>query len=212
MDVVEGVTPSFLLAHAARDILMRGEREVTRLADLRQLWARWTEIVEMHAKRRWARRWVRGQEYHALWHGAVDCCRFLAESADEKKQAFYLGLEDILRPWTTPWALEQAEHEILFGLLERCREAEQGLGGSPRGRILRLWLGRGLLAILAAGAAALAVLTAEILWLPLLEWLSISYRVTLFTLRQWLGVETQVAIGILAVVISVYLVSRSVRA
>src|SRR5262245_46103072 len=109
---------------------MTGQGEAAGRRALRELWYRWTAVVELFARRRRGRRQVGWQEYRALHEDLLRLCRSLAEAqADEAAARPYRHLESIVQPWLTPWALEQADRDVLYDLLPRCWRVGSELGG-----------------------------------------------------------------------------------
>src|SRR5438445_314766 len=96
-------------------------------AALRELWHRWSQVVEQFARRRRARRRLTPREYGTFHHELVQLCRALAEGAVGAERVRYEGLEALAQPWLALRALEQADREVLFDLLQRCLRAEQEL-------------------------------------------------------------------------------------
>ena len=96
---------------------------------LRQDWRRWTEFIELVARRRSDLARVDPQEYHALHSRITAACRERAGSEDDAGRKFYEELEAQVRPWLSPRVLANADGEILSHLLARCRRIELELGG-----------------------------------------------------------------------------------
>jgi hypothetical protein len=100
------------------------------LGPLRRLWHRWVPVVELFALRRRGRRRVTPRGYQALYEELLAACRAHGETARNGDRAYYDGLEGLVRPWLNLRAFEKADRDILFDLLERCREADRRMGGS----------------------------------------------------------------------------------
>src|SRR6516165_6932333 len=76
---------------------------------LRQSWCRWTETVELFARRRVGRKRVDPQAYAALHRDIIRGCRACAASANDVEAAFYRYLEDLAQPWLDPSILSRAD-------------------------------------------------------------------------------------------------------
>jgi hypothetical protein len=113
--------------------MRRREQSPEKIA-LRNCWGRWTDIVEVFARRRQARKRIEGGAYVKLHREVVERCRLLAASANEVEKTFYSYLEDLARPWLDLAVLDRAERDILFDLLIRCQDAEKQLAGRTRRR------------------------------------------------------------------------------
>jgi hypothetical protein len=96
--------------------------------ELRRDWRRWTLVVELFTRQARARLGVRPQDYERLHAGLLASCRALLKDADEAGRLIARSLEQLAGPWPNTGALEQADREILFDLLGRCREAGRRLG------------------------------------------------------------------------------------
>jgi hypothetical protein len=107
---------------------MRGETHRTSPEALLECWSRWTAIVALFARRRAGRRWIDPGTYAALRADLMGACRSRAE-ADVQKRGYYLGLEEMVRPWIDLRVLDRTDREILAVLLRRCREVERQLAG-----------------------------------------------------------------------------------
>jgi hypothetical protein len=187
---------------------MVSQEDVTRLAALREPWRRWTAVVELFARRRAARHRVDPGEYHRLHREVLETCERLAGSAEGDSRALGEGLAGLARPWLTPWVLDRADREILFDLLQRCRQAEEKLGGRPRARAAWRWAALGLL-----GVVALALVAVPPGW---------SWHSLLGQGRSWSDVagaaikrsspsDRLFAAGAVVTVVTVFLVSRASR-
>jgi hypothetical protein len=128
-------------------------------AELRKSWARWTEVVELFARRRAGRKQVDPRTYATEHRELLEKCRALAASANDVDAAFYRYLEDLAQPWFEPATLARGDRDILYDLLLRCQHVETQLGGrswlrwlrSPRAfvpaaaltfAIMLLWMGK----------------------------------------------------------------------
>jgi hypothetical protein len=190
---------------------MARRKESTEQARLRRLWRRWTAVVELFARLRRARQGVHPQAYRALHEKLTATCQALAEQAEGEQRAFYRELEDLAQPWMTPRALEQAEWEILIDLLGRCQEVEQKLEGRVWLPRLRRWT-KPLLAVLAVPMGVLLLVwTADWLWLPAWDWVSDWSQRILLAVKRSSDLERMSLVGVIAILIAIYVVSRTAR-
>jgi hypothetical protein len=140
------------------------------LATLRRHWSQWTALVALHARQRRGAWVVDPQEYQALHRELLVACRALGGAAGARRE-FYLRLEELARPWLTSQALEQADRELLLGLLARCQQVEKELQrSSGLGADLR-WA---VAVVALSGAVAVGILlvwNAGWAWAPAQEWL-----------------------------------------
>ena len=137
---------------------MNGPSKATERTTLAKLWRRWTAVIERFARKKRGRHRLSGPAYDALHQDLLHVCRSLADAADERGRSFYKGLESLAQPWLSPSVLEKADHEVLFDLLERCRQAERELNARPRAYLAPLcaWL--------------TLALAAAVVWFALLDW------------------------------------------
>jgi hypothetical protein len=184
----------------------------TGVEDLRRSWRRWTAVVELFALRRGARRRIGRAWYEALHAELLVSCRALAADGVESERPFYCALEVLAQPWLSPYALEQADREILFDLFHRCREAGRQLGCWTWADALRRRAGvLTTLALSGAGVVVAACTTG--LWLPPLGRLVESWRPLWLAVKQAApGQGWLVAGGAVVVLITLYLFTRGVRA
>jgi hypothetical protein len=170
------------------------------LAALRKGWRRWTAIVELFARRRRARQRVDPQAYYMLRHEVLDACQVLADMATEKRRrAFYQALASLVQPWLTPHTLIQADREILFDLLSRCRRAERELNGRAWAMAVRKWALPGVAFLVVVAVAFLVVWNAAWLLVPLLEGVH-GWSLTLWLAFRQLSALQWVFVGGLAVI------------
>jgi hypothetical protein len=174
---------------------------------LRDLWHRWTAVVEQFARRRRGRRRLREREYQALHQNLLRVCQALA-GADEQARPFYEGLETVARPWLSLWVLEQADRQILFDLLDRSRQAGGELGGPTWGYLARAWAGPGLALTAFAVWASLLIWIGSRVFGPLLARVGDGLRVLRWAVNQpvdpwWLGA--------VLTLIAIWLVVRAAR-
>jgi serine/threonine protein kinase len=97
--------------------------------DVMPLWLalhQWIQIIEHFVLRR-SRRYVNQRNYDRLYKMLVETCRMRAGSTEGAAKQFYQRLEDLVVPWMTPRAMENADRDILWSLLNYCRDAEQAL-------------------------------------------------------------------------------------
>jgi hypothetical protein len=115
---------------------VRRRKPSTEQEALRQCFARWSEIVELFARRRVARKRVDAVTDVAQHRELIARCHALAASADEVESAFCRYLQDLAAPWLDPTVLDRADREILLDLRFRCRDALGELGGRSSWRSL----------------------------------------------------------------------------
>jgi hypothetical protein len=178
---------------------------------LQQGWRQWTEIVELYALRRRARKHLDPAAYIALHRELIDRCRVLACSPNEVQAAFYRYLEDLVQPWLDLATLSRGERDILFDLLVRCRHVESQLGGRSWLRSVPAW---GVSAL--AGALVFSIM---LLWMGRFP---VILKTALDLARGWsddlyyrairsTDVERLFLIGCILVALSIYLVSRTAK-
>jgi hypothetical protein len=190
---------------------MRDEREKANLKALCDCWSQWTDIIALFAQRRRARRFVNPRAYSALRAELVAACRSLAE-IDTQKRSYYLGLEEIVRPWLSLGVLRRTDNELLVFVLQRCREIEKELSGRKWGRQLARSLSPTLPIVAGAAVILLLLWLIQMLGVPVVVklrdavdtfWLAIKYADTF---------EKLAAIAVIIVLVSIYTVSRTLRA
>src|SRR4051794_31796911 len=96
---------------------MRRGGETPEYAALRDRWRRWTEVVELFARRRRARHRVDPRSYRALHAGVIESCRSASATADGPRRALCRDLENLAQPWLTTGALARADRDLLLDLL-----------------------------------------------------------------------------------------------
>jgi hypothetical protein len=183
----------------------------TELATLRRRWPEWTAVVERFARRRRMSRRVEVEGYLKLHRELLAVCRSLAGQADEARRAFYQRLADLVSPWLGPHVFERTDLEILFDLLDRCREVERELVGRTLRRLPR----RLAWGALTAGAAAC------VLWLAVraggrwgdkvLAWLGEGWRELASAFKVSVEVPHVLIVGIIAIPVAMYVVWHSIR-
>jgi hypothetical protein len=87
----------------------------------------WTVIVEFTLRRRGALRGINRPAFRALHQELVVACQAEANAGEGERRAFYLRLEERLKPWLSPEALAQAELEIHCQVASEFQEAAQEL-------------------------------------------------------------------------------------
>ncbi len=186
--------------------------EPPELTALRRSWREWTRIVDLHYRRRRARKQVLPEEYARLHKELTGCCQALAASDDPARQAFYGSLQGLAQPWLTLGTLERADREILLSLLNCCQAAEKQLHCAGRFAWLSHWL---LTAFYALGACALLVLALEVvrrLDIPIVKHAR-DWSVRMLWLVQHLSdAERLIGLSILAALVAMYILSRLRRA
>src|SRR5262245_12695379 len=134
---------------------MAGQDDISRLAELRELWRRWTGVVELFGRRRRGRRRVDPRGYALLHRDLLEACQALSGSAEGDRAALYENLAALARPWLTPQVLARTDREILIDLMLQCGQAGERLGIRPPGRAAwRLVAALGLVAAVALALAA----------------------------------------------------------
>jgi hypothetical protein len=177
------------------------------LATLRHRWRRWTAVVEMFARRRRARRRVSPRQYQLLRDQLLAACRSLA--AEGPDGGYYRDLQNLVQPWLTCGALEQADGEILAGLLGRCRQVERELGGPAWVSAAGRWAAWGLVVLAAAAVPVLLVVAANAVGMPLGEQVGGWWRLLDHAVRNASDAQRWVAVGFVAVLVGMYLASRT---
>ncbi len=188
---------------------MSGPGKATERADLRDLWSRWTAVIDQFARRRRGRHRLRGQEYQALHGELLRLCRSLAEGADEQARDLYSRLELVAQPWLTLWALQQADREILLDLLLHCRQAERELGSRRWGWLARVCVKGGL--ALAAVACLLLLTWGAKVWERLWEWVEDVPRAVRWAVKQPSETGWWLACCCLVSLLTIWLMVRAPR-
>jgi hypothetical protein len=175
------------------------------LASLRRLWHRWVAVVELFAMRRRGRRRLSPRAYEVLYGEVLAACRGRGEAAAEGERAFYHGLENLVLPWLNLRAFERANWDILFDLLECCRQAERQLGGGgwfagARWRAVPLFAGAGA-GLLFAGFWALRWTTGN-------QWGSDLFNPLWLAVKNSTAAERLYAAGGGVIAVSIFLVVR----
>jgi hypothetical protein len=169
------------------------------------------EVVELFVFRRPSRRRLDPQAYQALHRDLLEACRAEARAVDAQQRVFFEDLEELARPWLTLRVLQQADQEILFNLLDRCREAEWQLMG-------RAWIyrARGWARPVLAGVAVMSlVLVGYLAWgsfgPTLVDWLQDAWIMVWLAARRVSGSNWWLVGGLVLVAGLIYVVSRAVR-
>ena len=173
------------------------------LDTLKQNWRRWTAIVDMFARRKRARLHVDAANYSALHQQVVEACRSLGERAEAPRRDFYLNLEQLAGPWLNLRTLEHGEKEILFDLLERCRQAAKEFGGRSRAAAIRGALPGVLLFAAVAGLVLLAALATG-WWTPVLAKIREWFGEVWFAVRHASLLQRAVAAGVIVTLAAGY--------
>jgi hypothetical protein len=180
-------------------------------AGLDRLWRRWLAVVELYAQESRPRPPIGAPEYCALRRELIETCSGLASGAGDQQRGVYQRLEDLVAPWVSVSALEQADEAILCDLLRHCRQIDRQLVGRRRRFAVRPAV-RLLAALLAFAAGAfLAVQMSGRALFSLLErangWLlEARWAMTWAGLPVWLFLA-----GALVTLLACYLVSRVTR-
>jgi hypothetical protein len=190
---------------------MRSHDRTDHLRALRQHWRRWTEAVELFARCGRRRRRPHLDDYESLHRELLAACRALAAASEGPRRTYYEGLEELAGPWLTCRVLERTDRDILVDLLFRCRQVDAGLNGWTWLDLARRW--HWLAAFLLAMVALAGVLgvTADRVLFPLGDWLADRWRALRPVLSQWTEPQGWIAAGIVAVLVAMYLLSRTAR-
>jgi hypothetical protein len=190
---------------------MKRRRGPPEVVALMTHWRRWTDIVDLFARRRPARRRVGSQEYAVLHKALIQDCRTLAESAGEEEAAYYRQLEDLVQPWLNPSILARADREILMDLLIRCRQVEYQLGGRPWTRTASGWAPMAVLASLFAVGLVLGIAALGGLGSSALELLRGWSTEVWIAVRRSSDIQRLSFIGLVLIIVSIVVVSRTAR-
>jgi hypothetical protein len=188
---------------------MQGRPRSAGQAALRDTWCRWTEVVELFAGRRRARRRISPAWYQALRRQLLDGCRSRALDTDEVGRAFYQTLENLVQPWMTPQTLEQAEGEILHDLLDRCGQMEQSLGGRRWSRSGWRWAVVLLLLVGVGLVGGLLAWNVDGVWSPLVDRLGGWWRAARGVVERSSATERWIVGGAVLVLFGMYWVTRT---
>jgi serine/threonine-protein kinase len=96
-------------------------------AALREKLREWTALVEYILCRRGAFRRVKREAFAALQQQLVGACQAQASAAVGDRRAFFLRLEELLKPWLSPEALTQTDLEVRSQILDMFHQAEREL-------------------------------------------------------------------------------------
>ena len=92
-------------------------------AQLKQMWRRWTGVIQrvvMPRRRTFA---VTSRDYRQL-HQELIRVLDLAGNSNEAKDCVYRRLRKLCKPWVTLESVQQAEKPVLRNLLVRCHQEE----------------------------------------------------------------------------------------
>jgi hypothetical protein len=187
---------------------MQAQYELTSPKIVRRLWGRWTQIVELYARRRAGRGRIDPRDYRALHQELLAACRTLASDKKNGQASFYEDLRYLAQPWLTPWVFQHTDREILLDLLERCQAAYKKLGGRRFDQLKQLLLRFGLISTLAA-TVALLVWQVQPRWLPLSDWFDDQWRSLVLGAKGLPGWEWLLVLGVLGIVAGMFAVSRT---
>jgi hypothetical protein len=183
---------------------------------LRRLWRRWTALVEIiivgHGPSR-----VNADDYRSVHASLLHACRQAVESAGiAGPRAFYQEMLSIVQPWFHLQTFRHTEPDILASLLERCKQIELELNGGKVPWTVRQFIGLVLMMLSLIGLA-LWYWNAGRFGLPSLlrslraDFSSLSLRSVGSYLPAHLSLLAVLA-SLLAILLSVYLLSRRPRA
>jgi hypothetical protein len=178
---------------------------------LQKCWGQWTEIIELFALRRRARKRLDPRAYVELHRELTERCRVLARSSNDVEAAFYRYLEDLVQPWLDLAILTRCERDILFDLLIRCRQIETQLGGRSWFRSVPAWCPPALVAMFFFAIMLLWMGRFSILLTTILnharDWSDDLYLRAIHSSDA----ERLFLIGCILVAISIYAVSRTAK-
>jgi hypothetical protein len=89
----------------------------------------WIAIVVYTLQRRGALREIKRPAFRALHQELLRACQAEASAGEGARRAFYLRLEEKLKPWLTPEALAMAELEIHYQVAQEFQEALREIEG-----------------------------------------------------------------------------------
>jgi hypothetical protein len=190
---------------------MRKRAQANTPAILAKNWRRWTAIVEDFARRRRGRHWVSPRAYHTLHLELLQVCHTLASAAENGHGDFYRELANIAQPWLTPRALAQAEHEILSDLLLLCRQVERKLAQRAWVVAALQWVKRGSAVLGGAAVAALLAWGGAEIWRRVEDPIQAWARLGWLAFKQTGEFHGMLIVGVIAIPVSMYLISRLAR-
>lgn len=140
---------------------MGGQDKSADLVELRELFRRWTALVEFFTRRRSSGHRMRPREYCELHLGLLKAChQSQVRQAERTRQELFKELEKLAKPWGSLQSLATANRQVLSDLLVRCRQAEGVLNDQAGSFTSRQWVaGMCLLAIALVAGTVLVVLT-----------------------------------------------------
>ncbi len=174
---------------------------------IKTLWCRWTQVVEMFARRRPARRRVDPHAYRDLHRRLVLECRSLAGSPEEPRRDFYQGLEEIAAPWLSLRTLNHSDGEILGSLLARCRAVEQQLGHRRTSPAL-IRVAQAAVLVAAAAGAFLVLQTSGLDLQPLVSRVKDSTGTAWGLVERSTEAQRIAVVGVVMIFASIRLLSR----
>jgi hypothetical protein len=187
---------------------MHGPGAKCSFTGLRDLWGRWTGIVELYARQLPREGRVDPRSYRELHQELLATCKTLADNNKNGGAGLVEDLRYLAQPWLTLWVLQQTDREILLDLLNRCQAAHHQLGGRPLA-----WLKRPLRwcagFTICAATAGIAVWLIQPRWVPIAEWLDDQWRMMSFSARHRASWEWILLIGVLGIVAAMFAVSRT---
>jgi hypothetical protein len=182
------------------------------IAELRWYWRRWTNVVELFARSRRARKKVDPQNYEAIHADLIEACRAISSLVDDEDRAYFEKLEHIALPWVSTRSFEHTNREVLSELYTRCRQVERELGGR---RLTSPTLHHPLRVVLTAAATAGVVL---LIWnagaasLPIFDHHQSWWETLVMCIDQTRYVRHLIIPGVIVVTVSSFVISRTARA
>jgi hypothetical protein len=188
-------------------------RYAARALKLKQELQRWTNLVESLATSRWGPCNVDLCEFANLRRRISAACHDLADASDADQRKLYEDLEATVRPWLSPRVLAETDGELLAGLLARWRRIEGELSGRTPAR--PVWLRSALVFTLLVAAATTGgvvfLSTVPVPWAALGETVQDLSPMINHTLGRSSDTDMLVALAVVAILLSVYNVSRTAR-
>jgi hypothetical protein len=175
------------------------------LTALGRPWRRWTAVVELFAQRRRRHR-LGPAEYEELYQELLAACQAPADADASEKQTYVRGLEEFVRPWMTLRVLEQADRDILLDLAARCRRIDLELNGRDWRAAARAWLWPAVVGLASAFLIAVAIYAVSGMSRPLNDWFDDEWRTARIVIQEATTVQRIMAIGVIALPLTAYLV------
>lgn len=94
---------------------------------LDHLWNQWKVVVDLYARKNVARHQIRGEMYRKLHRQLLETC---LANTDEERSEFARMAADVVKPWTTLEAFNDAPAKILEDLWICCQAVDPKLEGT----------------------------------------------------------------------------------